>query len=103
MHPLDLLTAQRSGHWPQLEKETLEAHPFCAASGGEIHLQVHHIKPFHIHPDLELEPKNLIVLAAGPTANFHFWLGHLGNWHSFNPHVIEQAAHFLKQVKHRAA
>lgn len=101
MHRLDALTADRSPHWPTLEREIIAAHPFCAASGVETHLQVHHIKPFHLHPELELEPKNLIVLTANPSGNFHFWLGHLGDWHSFNAHVVDQAAEFLKQVKRR--
>lgn len=96
----------RSPHWEQLERDIVAKHPYCAATGKEpehndgLILNVHHIRPYHLRPELELEPTNLIVLMGGVLA-VHLWLGHLGDWHSFNPHVVEQAAEFLKQVRSR--
>ena len=51
---------KRSNHWPTVRKHWLEIHPSCAACGGLDHTQVHHIQPFHLNPELELEPTNFI-------------------------------------------
>ncbi len=72
----------------------------CAACGGKRKLAVHHRKPFHLHPELELDLRNLIVLCGSPTA-CHFVFGHLGSWRSFNAAVDVDAADHLKKVKAR--
>src|SRR5690242_21104937 len=59
-------TEGRSSRWPTVRKKFLSkikaAGNGCAARGAKIGLQVHHKKPFHIHPELELDPTNLIAL-----------------------------------------
>ena len=49
-------------------------------------------------PDLELDPRNLLVLCEtehnDPEANHHLLLGHLGNFKSDNVHVAEDIALF---------
>jgi 5-methylcytosine-specific restriction endonuclease McrA len=52
-------------------------------------LQVHHIKPFHLHPHLELEPTNLITLCEVKGRDHHLLLGHLDEWASYNERVRE--------------
>ena len=96
---LGLIDAQkeRSSKWPTLRKHFLEAHPYCAYCGAKDRLQVHHIKPFHIDPNLELDTNNLIVLCETPGTDHHLEIGHLGNFHSEgNPNVVEDCR------KHRA-
>ncbi|MEP3478013.1 MAG: hypothetical protein ABJZ55_02085 [Fuerstiella sp.] len=80
---------KRSGSWPRVRDEYLKGHPECACCGGTKKLRVHHRLPFHLRPDLELDPENLMTLCeAGKFGiNCHFLLGHLGNWKRFNPLV----------------
>ncbi len=54
--------AKRSGHWPTVRKDYLKDHPNCAVCSGNKKCEVHHKKPFHTHPELELEPTNFITL-----------------------------------------
>lgn len=85
--------APRSRQWPAVERAHLRAQPACAACGARLHLQVHHIKPFHLFPQLELDPKNLITLCEPPgPGGHHLAIGHLGAWKKFNPRVVADAA-----------
>lgn len=102
--PAKPIFAARSGHWSTVRNQHLEKQPTCAVCGGDKDLQVHHIKPYHLHPELELEPTNLITLCEPSKiihVNCHLLFGHLGNWHAFNTRMIEMAAEFLQQLKHR--
>jgi 5-methylcytosine-specific restriction protein A len=92
----------RSPHWPAVEHAHLKLHPFCAACGGHEQVQVHHRKPFHLHPELELDPNNLISLCEHPSHACHFVFGHLLDWHAYNPEVVGDAAAYLKKVHGRA-
>jgi len=99
-HPLGVA---RSGHWAAVRKRHLDAHSECAVCGGGERLEVHHIRPFHLHPDLELEPTNLVTLceAGHDGINCHLFFGHLGNFKSFNVDVISDAANFSLKVARR--
>src|ERR1039458_5963866 len=81
--------AIRSSHWPHVRKEFLLKNTKCAVCGGHRKLEVHHIKPFHLHPNLELDLTNLIVLCEDKKdgINCHLAFGHLGNFKSFNARV----------------
>lgn len=85
---------RRSGLWPRLRKEFLEKSPRCAVCGGSKKLEVHHIYPFHVAPQFELEPDNLIVLceAGRGGINCHLFFGHYGNYKLFNEDVRKDAA-----------
>ena len=85
---------KRSPQWPALEHKIRKETPVCAACGGVKLLQVHHEKPFHLHPELELDPANLIVLCMGPT-DCHLKIGHGDDFHSYNPNVRVDAAEAL--------
>jgi len=54
---------------------------------------VHHVVPFHLAPDLELEPGNLLTLCESKKygINCHQLIGHLGNYRRWNPSVREDA------------
>ncbi len=91
----------RSGKWPAVRRAKLLVTPTCAATGLKTELEVHHIKPFHLFPELELEPTNLIVLTEHNSFNAHLWIGHCGNWKMYNPHVVEDAAQMLDRITKR--
>lgn len=80
----------RSPKWRAVEKAHLRNNPACEACGSVRRTQVHHIQPFHLHPELELEPSNLISLCMD-TAEDHLVLGHSGSWRAWNPDVIRCA------------
>ena len=85
---------KRSGQWPAVRDEHLQQHPKCACCGGTKKLRVHHIEPFHVNPNRELDPRNLITLCEAKKygINCHLFLGHLGNWKRWNPFVVLSAA-----------
>jgi 5-methylcytosine-specific restriction endonuclease McrA len=87
----------RSPHWPAVRDQWLKDHPWCAACGKLEEVQVHHKQPFHLHPELELDPSNFISLCESkPNGNHHLEIGHLGNWKGVNPNVEADALAKLK-------
>jgi hypothetical protein len=103
----------RSTQWPAVEKAHLRKEPFCRYCGGQRALQVHHIRPFHLHPEDELNAANLITLCedAKDGIECHLHIGHLGNWKLFNPHVRviadapepgTRSTHYLATAAHAA-
>lgn len=90
-HPL---SKRRSPEWPRVRKEHLSKFPTCEVCGGNTKLEVHHMQPFHLHPELELDPSNLITLCESghEGANCHLHYGHLGNFRSFNVDVQSDSA-----------
>ena len=96
-------SAKRSSHWPKARKEHLAKNPTCAICGGSKLLEVHHIRPFHLHPDLELDPKNFITLCENGKdgVNCHLLFGHLGNFKSFNVDVKTDAVEWMSKIHNR--
>lgn len=86
---------RRSGKWGALEKKFLSEHPACEVCGSKSHLQIHHKKPFHIHPELELDENNLITLCMN-AHECHLKIGHGGSFRSYNAN-IEEDVKTLKQ------
>lgn len=93
----------RSGQWPKVRADHLKQSPTCTVCGGRSKIEVHHIRPFHIHPELELDPANLITLCEdnGDGVNCHLFFGHLGNFKSFNADVVSNAAEWRKKIAER--
>lgn len=87
------LGASRSGKWPGVRAEHLKKFPECEVCGGTSNLSAHHIKPFHTHPELELDPRNLMTLCESKRfgLNCHLLIGHLGNFRRVNPSVWADA------------
>lgn len=89
---LGRLLKRRSSHWPALEREIRAEQGECAACASKSHLQVHHVLPFHLYPEFELEPSNLVVLCEAPGQNCHLRYGHAGSFAAYNPNVLRDAA-----------
>lgn len=81
----------RSPEWEYVRKAFIKNHPACALCGTAKDLQVHHIKPFHLYPELELEPENLVTLCTSKYWGFscHLVAGHGGNFRYENPWILE--------------
>lgn len=79
----------RSRQWPRVERTFLEQNPKCIVCGRTA-VTAHHVVPVHIDPSLELEPTNLVPVCE-PASGHHLWLGHLGDWSSWNPLVQRDA------------
>lgn len=86
--------AKRSSKWPTVEKHFREGHPTCAACGSKDRLNVHHCKPFHLNPSLELDTDNLITLCMS-TKECHLHIGHGGSFKQYCPEVRKYAADAL--------
>jgi hypothetical protein len=85
------LRKRRSKHWRKLRKKHLQKNPYCYLCGNKKHLEVHHINPFHLRPDLELEPTNLITLCDKKSKVYigscHRVIGHKGSWRRKNDNL----------------
>jgi len=90
--------AQRSSKWRKVRAEHLKKYPSCAACGDVDGLEVHHIEPFGINQDRELDPSNLITLCS---KYCHFYIGHLMDYTSWNIDVIEDSKVYLNKVANR--
>lgn len=83
----------RSPKWDDVRNMHLALHGECAACGSTEELQVHHVEPFHLHPDLELKLENLITLCMSDF-DCHLEIGHGGSFRAYNPNVVADAARF---------
>lgn len=92
-----VFAAERSSKWHGVRDAYHTAHPACEACGGNDDIEVHHVRPFHLWSEMELEPTNLITLCQ----RCHILIGHLGNYRAYNPLVREYAARHLAMVKAR--
>lgn len=87
----------RSSQWPTVRAEKLEATPKCEACerGDRTSNQVHHIKPYHLFPELELERSNLLTMCPA----CHFVIGHLGDWRLYDPDVYASSIIHRERVR----
>ena len=76
---------QRSMEWKQFRAGIIKAQPTCIICGGCESLEAHHLKPFHLFPELEMEETNIAVLCDKPGRCCHFVWGHFYNWRTYNP------------------
>jgi len=92
--------ATRSSEWPKVRKTHLESNPACAICGSLKKVEVHHKKPFHLAPELELEPSNLVTLCEGKEFSSiicHLTFGHLGNYQDENT-MIDETVEAMRKV-----
>lgn len=99
-HGQAVATRKRSGKWPAVRAAHLAKHPACAVTGDTSDVEVHHVLAFDLHPELELEPANLITL-SNKSISPHLLFGHLGNFRTVNPFVRENAAALRLLIEHR--
>jgi len=89
----------RSPGWRKVQQEHLKKEPNCVICDGVEDLNVHHIEPFHIHPEKELDPNNLITLCNHNRC--HYTFGHLMSWKSWNADVRADVALWHEKIKNR--
>lgn len=77
------LGVMRAGRWDTVRDAHVKGQPACAVCGTKSGVEVHHVRPYHLFPELELDPTNLITLCR----EHHLWWGHLGDFKSWNPEV----------------
>jgi len=94
---------KRSSKWVTVRKKYLLEHNKCAVCGGNKALEVHHKKPFHMHPELELDFNNFITLCEAKTngVTCHLLFGHLGNYKSININVDSDVKAWNNKIKNR--
>lgn len=94
---------RRDPQWQKVRNIHLRAHPFCAVCKSTTKLEVHHINPFHLYPEQELDPNNLITLCETATHGVvcHLLVGHLGNYRSFNDNVVADAKDWNLKLERR--
>lgn len=100
-YPIYQAGLKRSGRWPAVRKKHLKQHPACEICGATSNLNVHHIQPFHLNPELELKPDNLVTLCEGTVVNCHYFFGHLLDWSNFNAEVLSDIERYRGRVKLR--
>jgi 5-methylcytosine-specific restriction protein A len=88
---------KRSSHWPTVQKDFLSKNPVCAICGASDKLNVHHKKPFHLHPELELDETNLITLCMS-AKECHLMIGHGDNFKAYNPNIEPDAVTLHKDI-----
>ena len=93
----NLFYSDRSPSWRKVRSEHIKQQPFCQACGSKNKLEVHHIEPYNINPDRELDPTNLITLCK----TCHFVFGHLMDYKSWNPSVINDCVSYLKKINNK--
>ena len=93
-----LVSHQRSKTWRKTRKAFLAENPCCAVCGKKGKgINVHHIVPFHIAPELEEVPSNLITMCR----KHHFLFGHLNLWKSWNETVVEDCFRWREKLTNR--
>jgi hypothetical protein len=92
---------ERSSKWPALRKQFLQGKS-CAVCGSTKKLEAHHKEPFHLFPERELDPLNLIALCESrKDLNCHLVFGHLGDFKSYNPSVVTDSATWHKKFDNK--
>ena len=80
----------RDPRWQAASKKYLQKNRTCICCGKKA-VVTHHLKPFHLFPELEMEPSNWRAMCAP----CHLIVGHLGNFSNYNPALDEHAAILL--------
>jgi hypothetical protein len=94
------LGSRRSSLWPSVRNEHLSKWACCEICAATSKLRVHHIKPYHLFPELELEGSNLITLCESwkMGLNCHLLVGHLGNYRHINPDCVRDAKYWCEKL-----
>jgi 5-methylcytosine-specific restriction endonuclease McrA len=100
----ELVGQPRSGKWSGVRDAWVKDHPTCAACGVGGLVHVHHIKPFHLYPELELDRGNLITLCPWCHYNLGhdpdgYWGPERPSWSKYNPNIRQQAAKWPKKAR----
>lgn len=94
--------AKRSAKWPAVRKAFLFDNPRCVCCGSTEGVVPHHVRPFHVFPELELDTNNLVALCEGDTLNCHLWIGHFGHFTKWwNPDCAADSERFRAMLGKR--
>jgi hypothetical protein len=79
--------------WRALAAQHLRIYPMCAACGSRSRVRPHHVVPVSVDPSRELDPLNLLSLCESYAfgVNCHLFLGHGGQWSTYNPQAVRDA------------
>ena len=92
----------RSPKWKSFKKDFEILKPKKCAVCGNKKSQLHHLKVFHLFPELELSVKNVEWFCQGiGTGNHHLWVAHLGSFRSWNESALEDAKYMNTKIKNR--
>lgn len=101
----------RSPRWKRVRAAHLREHPSCEACGSFRSIEVHHVVPFQVDPERELDPSNLQTLCRF----HHFRIGHdqdgdrenhEPDWRTWNRNTWNDATrlrHAQSRVQHLVA
>lgn len=78
----------RSPEWSRERAAFIRDNPRCCITGDTKDVDVHHVKPFHLYPELELVRSNLRTIRR----DLHLLIGHSGDWSAFNENFDEDVA-----------
>lgn len=87
--------AKRSGEWPRVRRENIKKYCELCEKKPLFGLELHHIEPFHLKPELELDSRNFITLCR----HCHLYFAHLGNFKSFNKEIKQDASLWQERRK----
>ena|SRR3990167_10369880 len=95
----NLLGGVRSPRWSQVRKTNIKKECECCGKKGTLFkpCELHHILPFHISPENELNPENFLTVCR----DCHYLLCHLRDWKSWNKDIKKNAAELLFKIKNR--
>ena len=94
----NLFGAARSSQWSQTKRDFEILHPkICPVCGTKKKIELHHLKPFHLSPELENDFNNLMWGCR----DHHYFVYHLMSWKSFNINAKEDAKVWLEKIKNR--
>lgn len=93
---------KRSPEWGKFKREFAETHPkVCAVCGTTKKVALHHLRPFHLHPELELSENNMLWVCERQGHDHHFFVAHLENFKSYNPNAKEDAETWRQKIQNR--
>lgn len=92
-----MLGVPRSSKWDKVRDAFIKQQGKCFVCGTRDALEAHHVVPFHIDKDHELDVNNLMALCRP----HHLLFGHLMDWQKFNPRVRVDAGQWQRKIKER--
>jgi hypothetical protein len=96
--------ASRSSGWRSFRNGWLSDHPRCEFCKGRRECVAHHLIPFWMAPEFELDPTNVVTLCERGkygVGNCHLFFGHRGNWRNVNIFCLADVERWRRVVKLR--
>ena len=96
-----LFGSVRSPEWSKVRNDFIKENPLCEVCGKKGSRlepnQIHHLSPYHLFPEKELEKSNL----ATACRRCHLLIFHLNSFRSYNLKAREDAKVLLEKIKSR--